>query len=223
LKICQRRGRHDLAALATGGGVEPESRNGCKAHNAVDGRRGGTALDTSYGMVAPVDLTAATYRTLLLGMKQSKTYHFRIVATGESAACSSADQTLTTESLGTGLPKVTVSTKSASSPVYGGFLLTGKAISAPNGASAYILDADGNVVWAYPFPKDVTGIRMSYGAQAVWINSVNTPSGQATVHRISMDGLTDEDMSSVLAGLHHHLASAISLATCSDCQTATPS
>ena len=37
-------------------------------------------LDTTYGMTAPVDLTAAMYRTLLLGMKPAKTYHFRITA-----------------------------------------------------------------------------------------------------------------------------------------------
>src|SRR5580704_11047187 len=38
-------------------------------------------LDTSYGMTAPVDLTQPSYRTLLLGMKPSKQYHFQLSAT----------------------------------------------------------------------------------------------------------------------------------------------
>jgi len=38
-------------------------------------------LTTSYGMSAPVDLTQPSYRTLLLGMKSSHTYHYRITAT----------------------------------------------------------------------------------------------------------------------------------------------
>src|SRR5204863_7802259 len=37
-------------------------------------------LDTTYGMTAPVDLAAANHRTVLLGMKPAKTYHFRVVA-----------------------------------------------------------------------------------------------------------------------------------------------
>ena len=36
---------------------------------------------------------------------------------------------------------------------------------------------------------------MSYDGQSMWINNVNVPSGTASVHRVSMDGLTDEDFS----------------------------
>ncbi len=53
-------------------------------------------LDTSYGMTAPVDLTAAMYRTLLLGMKPAKTYHFRVVASAGATTYTSDDQTVTT-------------------------------------------------------------------------------------------------------------------------------
>ena len=59
-------------------------------------------LDTSYGMTAPVDLAAASYRTLLLGMKTSKTYHYRISVTGKDATCTSADTTLATGALPNG-------------------------------------------------------------------------------------------------------------------------
>ena len=53
-------------------------------------------VDTTYGMTAPVDLTATNYRTLLLGMKPAKTYHFRIVASSGASTYTSDDQTVTT-------------------------------------------------------------------------------------------------------------------------------
>ena len=53
-------------------------------------------LDTSYGFSAPVDLGKPDYRTLLLGMKPEKTYHFRIVASDASQSYTSDDRTLTT-------------------------------------------------------------------------------------------------------------------------------
>jgi len=53
-------------------------------------------LDGSYGMTAPVDLSAAGYRTLLLGMKPSRTYHFRIVASDGTATFASGDYTVAT-------------------------------------------------------------------------------------------------------------------------------
>ena len=46
---------------------------------------------------------------------------------------------------------------------------------------------------------------MSYDGNYLWTNSVNVPQGTAHVHRISMDGLTDEDDSSQFTGLSHQL------------------
>jgi hypothetical protein len=51
----------------------------------------------------------------------------------------------------------------------------------------------------------VTGARMSYDGTHMWINGANVPSGTAHVHRVTMDGLTDEDLSSQFAGLNHQL------------------
>jgi hypothetical protein len=138
-------------------------------------------------------------------MKQSKTYHYRIVGMNDAGECASADHTLTTGSLGVALPQIAVTTKDASR-LYGGFLVTGQSVTPAGGPPAYIADADGELVWAYPFTKDVTGIRMSYDGRSIWLNSANVPSGVASVHRVSMDGLTDEDLSAKLPGLHHHLA-----------------
>jgi hypothetical protein len=77
----------------------------------------------------------------------------------------------------------------------------------PGGMPAYIADADGEPVWAYPFVRDVTGARMSYDGKHVWLNNANTPSTQgAVVHRVAMDGSTDEDLSDRFVGLNHQLA-----------------
>jgi len=162
----------------------------------------------SYGMTAPVDLNAADHRTLLLGMKQARTYHYRIVAESSSSECASPDYTLTTGWLLTGLPRIMVVGKSSARPLYGGFLLTGQYLPVPpGGMPAYIADADGELVWAYPFVRDVTGARMSHDGQYVWLNNANTPSTQgAVVHRVAMDGTSDEDLSDKLAGLNHQLA-----------------
>ena len=46
----------------------------------------------------------------------------------------------------------------------------------------------------------MTGARMSYDGKHMWINSANVPSGTASVHRVSMDGMTDENLSSQFTG-----------------------
>jgi branched-chain amino acid transport system ATP-binding protein len=53
--------------------------------------------------------------------------------------------------------------------------------------------------------SDVTGARMDYAGTHMWINSANVPSGMAHVRRVSMDGATDEDLSSQFAGANHQL------------------
>jgi Arylsulfotransferase (ASST) len=166
-------------------------------------------LDTSYGMTAPVDLKASSYRTLLLGMKASKTYHYQISVTGKEGTCTSGDTTLATGALPNGkLPQLTVTTKNAAA-LYGGFLVTGQFVmggGTTSGSPAFILDKDGDYVWWYTVPNsDVTGVAMSYDGNYLWTNSVNVPQGTAHVHRISMDGMTDDDDSSQFTGLSHQL------------------
>jgi hypothetical protein len=164
-------------------------------------------LTTSYGYTAPVDLKAKDYRTLLLGMKPTKTYNYRIRAKNSSGECTSQNYTLTSGSLPSGLTKITVSNKSTASPLYGGFLITGQYAGGggSSGAPAYILDADNEFVWAYAPGRDVTGARMDYTGTHMWINSANVPNGSTSVHRVTMDGLTDEDLSSKFTGLNHQL------------------
>ena len=110
----------------------------------------------------------------------------------------------------TGCRTPTITTNN-SSALYGGFLVTGQysqsfiAGSSP-GAPAFILDKDGTYVWWYTVAgSDATGVTMSYDGNYMWINSVNVPSHAAKVHRVSMDGLIDEDHSEEFAGLSHQL------------------
>jgi hypothetical protein len=170
-------------------------------------------LSTSYGLTAPVDLTQPSYRTLLLGMKASRTYHYRISASNGAGTCQGEDNTIATGPLPSGLTKPTVTTNDASA-LAGGFLITGQYKITPGatGAPAYILDADGDYVWWYTVAgSDATGVRMSYDGTHIWINDANVPKGFNTgamgafVHRVTMDGLTDEDFSAQFAGLNHQL------------------
>ena len=163
-------------------------------------------LDTSYGMTAPVDLSIAENRTLLLGMKPSRTYHYRVVVSGPSGTCTGADATVTTGARANGLPTLDVKTNDAAA-LAGGFLVTGQYQgSAGAGAPAYILDADGDIVWWYVSgQRDVTSVRPSYDGKYMWINGANVPEQSAVVHRVSMDGLVDEDLSAEFEGLHHQL------------------
>ena len=94
-------------------------------------------------MTAPVDLKQTSYRTLLLGMKPSKTYHYQITVTNSSGSCSSADQTIATGAQMNGLPTLTITTNNKAA-LYGGFLVTGT-YTQSGGAPAYILDADGDL------------------------------------------------------------------------------
>jgi hypothetical protein len=169
-------------------------------------------LDTSYGMTAPVDLTVASFRTLLLGMKASKTYHFQVSASASAGTCTSQDYMIATGPQPNGMqgPSVTTSNKAA---LYGGFLITGQYVQnvGSSGAPAYILDSDGDFVWWYNDGSDATGVRMSYDGNYMWINNANVPPPNSPtsevphVHRVTMDGLTDTDFSVPFDKLSHQI------------------
>ena len=163
-------------------------------------------LDTNYGMTAPVDLTQTNYRTLLLGMKASKTYHYQITVTNSSGSCSSADQMITTGAKpnGGGLPTLTITTNNKAA-LWGGFLVIGSYQGATN--QSFILDADGDFVWWYGDGSDGCGTRMSYDGKYMWINNGNVPAttGSTHVHRVTMDGMTDTDFSTPFNNMSHQV------------------
>jgi len=139
-------------------------------------------------------------------MKSNKTYHYRIVATSPAGDCVGPDQTIMTGALPSGLPNITVDTRNAAE-LYGGFLIVGQFVQGGGGTGspAFILDADGEFVWAYIMPmRDVTGVRPSYDGQYMWLNSANVPESQgANVRRVTMDGLMEQNFSTQFAGASH--------------------
>ena len=162
-------------------------------------------LTTSYGMTAPVDLTQPSYRTLLLGMKASHLYHYRITATGASGDCQSQDYTLMSGPLANGLVKPSVTTSDATA-LAGGFLITGQYVANSTGSGpAFILDADGDIVWWYNIEDYVTGAVMDYAGTHLWINTHPPDLANEKVHRVTMDGMTDEDLTSQMPKLSHQL------------------
>jgi len=163
-------------------------------------------LTTSYGMTAPVNTIAAGMtKTLLLGMKTQRMYNYRITAMGSGGtSCQSPNYTIMTGSLPTGLMKPTLAPATATG-LSGGFLITAQYQGNP--VTAFILDADGDYVWAYGgIGNQLTGARMSYDGNYMWINNANVPDSTAVVHRVSMDGLTDDNYSTQFARMNHQMA-----------------
>ena len=154
--------------------------------------------DTDYGMTAPVDTSGGgnRFRTLLLGMKANREYHFKIRAHAGDADCSSGDRQITTGPLATNLPNVSVDTEDADA-VAGGFLVTGTT----QGGPVYILDADGDFVWWHDIPA-VTRARMSYDGNYMWMGM----GGGGSFLRVSMDGEDVEDFEDDFKGYTHDFA-----------------
>ena len=160
-------------------------------------------LDTTYGMTAPVDLTSLTamsYRTVLLGMKPAKTYHFRIVASAGANTYTSDDQTVTTGAKLSSTPITMFSVKNAAA-VTKGFFIT----SFWNGTGSrvpFIFDTDGEVVWWYTAASSestdgIARARLSADSQSVWLVQEALTGGP--LRRVSIDGLTTQTYSSTKA------------------------
>jgi len=151
-------------------------------------------LDGSYGMTAPVDLSAAGYRTLLLGMKPSRTYHFRIVASDGTATFASGDYTVATGPP-TSLVNVTSFNVIDAAARQRGFII---ASHRTNSTVAFILDADGDVVWWFGGgPNGIARARMSEDGKNMWIAIAGNTG--APLVRVRMDGLETQSYANVTA------------------------
>jgi hypothetical protein len=151
----------------------------------------------AYGITAPVNLAQPSYRTLLLGMKASRTYHFRIVARAGQSECAGPDQTLTTGAL-TGVPTINRTTNDAGA-LAGGYLVG----SISQTGSSFILDADGDVVWWFA-SGSASRAQMSYDGQFMWFLATNQGGGSPNVRRVAMDG-TGLEMHSEFGDAHHDI------------------
>lgn len=151
-------------------------------------------LDTTYGMQAPVDLTQMDYRTLLLGMKPAKTYHFRVVASDGTTQYASDDYTIETGAATTAVKIGGLSVKQEAGRERG-FIVT--SYWQGSGSSvAFILDADGDIVWAYDtgMSGGIARARISYDGQNLW--AVTADNGGQSIRRVGMDGMNAQTYSS---------------------------
>ena len=151
------------------------------------------------GGVAPVDLAKPSYRTLLLGLKQSSTYTFHIEAASGNSICKSSDFSLPKTGIlsGVGAPKRTATNPSAQA---GGFIITSGGL---NDDGAYIIDADGAVVWRAASPILCSRAHMDYEGNNMWMLSLNVGNFAGEMRYVSMDGQTSRNSVSGLGDTHH--------------------
>jgi hypothetical protein len=167
------------------------------------------ADELNTGDTAPAVLTGSPYRTLLLGLKPQRNYTFHIVASAGATVCTSPDYTLTTGSVGAGLPELEREVPLAAERARG-FLITSTGISGFGGGGggggdpmAFILDADGDVVWWAAAPASCSRARMSYEGTDMWMLELNVDNQGGEMARVSMDGLDVEGNVQGLAETHH--------------------
>ena len=137
------------------------------------------------GGEAPVSLGNPNHRTLLLGLKQSRDYTFHIEATRDGQTCVSPEQALPTTGTLAGAPQVGVQVLQPGQREPG-FIVTSSGTFAPD--SAFILDADGEVVWSFPGPLDTCRAHMDYEGNTMWMITCNPINEQGEMRSVSMDG-----------------------------------
>jgi hypothetical protein len=152
--------------------------------------------DASYGMTAPVRLGEPNHRTLLLGMKPSSDYHFRVVAENGTASCQSDDMTITTGPVANGLRKPTLALHGD-----GGsraFLLSSILTTGP----AFVLDADGDYVWWYG-TGEMARAALTHDGKYLWYTAVNVAGQGPSMKRVTLDGLEETDFTAEFGQIHH--------------------
>ena len=164
-------------------------------------------------LTAPVEPSSGpNFHTLLLGMKPSKTYAFHITVN----SCTSEEYTLTTGAAPSALASVKRTAGPAAASQDKGFIiassgpgsLTGGIGGGTSSAYAYIIDADGDLVWWVPAPASCSRAKMSVDGQYMWmveLNVDNMAKDGGEVRRVTMDGLTSTGSIPGLANCHHDL------------------
>lgn len=135
-------------------------------------------VDTRYGMVAPVTLSAVN-RTLLLGMVQNTEYHYRVAVSDGKSVCYGKDTAITTGSLNS----AALSEASWSETSAPGFIVTSR------DGEAVIYNKAGELVWSYPMWL-VFSVQMSWDGQYMFARDAgpfDLGSG-GNFYRVGMDG-----------------------------------
>lgn len=147
-------------------------------------------LTEEYGMRAPVELGSAEYRTLLLGMKPEKTYHFRVVVSDGTQFYASNDYTVETGAATTAVAigSFDVKNEQAREP---GFIVASY-WQGTSSAVAYVLDPDGEIVWWYDtgIMGGIARARLSADGKNMWV--ITASNNGNPIQRVSIDGLTGQ-------------------------------
>jgi hypothetical protein len=168
---------------------------------------------SDYEFRAPVNEPSSNNRTLLLGMKASTTYSFRIVAEYQEDTCASDVQEIATGPLRNGLTRIELNTPRPEE-AYGGFTVAcqltpvGPDSATPRSSDlAFIFDADGDIVWWYrgAAAQGCARARMSYDGEYLWMGNANVGARAGGIlARVRMDGTEVEAFSLPLR--HHDFA-----------------
>jgi len=150
-------------------------------------------------MAAPVDLARPDHRTLLLGMKGTQRYVFRIVATAGDVSCTSEDYALETGAVPDSIPVPEVKFLNPAAHTRG-FIVSSTGVT---GDKAFIFDADGDPVWWADAPAGPSRANLSWDGTAMYILKLNVMNGDGELRRVSMDGMTVEKNLSGGATAHH--------------------
>jgi hypothetical protein len=156
---------------------------------------------STYTLEAPVNWAAAMHRTLILGMPANTEVHYRVVVMQGNNACIGPDVTYRTGANVSGAPGNLTPTRGTSpaSPAPG-FII------AENGNFAYVINSQGEVVWAHRFPVSLTRAVMSYDGHYMYARDAgpfNASTG-GNIYRVAMDG-SGEAKLNVTGGSHHDL------------------
>jgi hypothetical protein len=155
---------------------------------------------TTYTLEAPVNWADTNHRTLLLGMPGNTTVHYRVVVIRGTSACVGADATYMTGTV-SGAPANLTPTKGSSTVAPApGFII------AENQTWSYIINQQGEVVWAHKFPVSLSRTLMSFDGNYMYgreVGPFNASTGGA-IYRVGMDG-SGELKLPVTGGTHHDL------------------
>lgn len=147
----------------------------------------GTTLE--YGDEAPVDLSNPGFRTLILGMKSSREYHFRIRAWDAANTFTSGDYVLETGVVPNALPIINVEMTGAGEPS-GGFITTSTLLD----GWVFTFDSDGDCVWWCQSERKqgISRARMSADAERMMMLYTNNGGGEGAIEQVELDGSNHE-------------------------------
>jgi hypothetical protein len=151
-----------------------------------------------YGLEAPLLLSDGTGRALLLGMPADTEVHYRVLAFHKGEVCASPDATYHTGLLSADAPASVSPSRADDKDAAAGFLLAEK------GDYAYIVNHDGEVVWAYRFPKGVIRALLSWDGKYLFARDEGPFAAETggNIYRVGMDG--EGELRLEVPGGHHH-------------------